>query len=414
MVCPDAVTPVELATAPPEADIPLPISGTPAPGDFAIATSPNGRWAYVVTTDGVSPSHRSTGGTGTGDHRSGHHRTRPDRAERGDPRRPGHPAGGDPDRRPGHGRHPRHGGHARTGPPCWRPAASTVVPVDVATRQVGAPSTSGPATPSPAWRSTRPAPSSTSWCPTASSRSTPSTPRPGRPSPPDWPCRRCPRPTARGHRRRRHLLRRPARGGPTTAAGCSPSAPPPGPSGRRPSFDRFGIADPAALAVTPDGTSCWWPTRPTTGSTRSRWRPSPPRPPRCGCPADATGGTDHPTDIVIGPGGTTAYIVDGFDTVLPYSRSQTFGGHPGRARGLVDADGPGRRAGAASMTVARRSPSSGRPGRLPVTGRPAPAAPVRGRCSRPAAASSSSRARGMSAARCQSLGMVSGQEMIPQ
>jgi DNA-binding beta-propeller fold protein YncE len=55
VVCPNAVTPVELARDNiPEPDIPLPISGTPAPGDFAIATSPNGHWAYVVTSQPVA------------------------------------------------------------------------------------------------------------------------------------------------------------------------------------------------------------------------------------------------------------------------------------------------------------------------------------------------------------------------
>ena len=56
MVCPNAVTPVELATHTAEAAIPLPITGTPDLGDFAIATSPDGRWAYVVTSDGSFPA----------------------------------------------------------------------------------------------------------------------------------------------------------------------------------------------------------------------------------------------------------------------------------------------------------------------------------------------------------------------
>ncbi len=52
VVCPAAVTPVELDTATPEAAIALPLP-SPAPiGNFAIATSPDGRWAYVVTTFG--------------------------------------------------------------------------------------------------------------------------------------------------------------------------------------------------------------------------------------------------------------------------------------------------------------------------------------------------------------------------
>ncbi len=38
-------------------------------------------------------------------------------------------------------------------------------------------------------------------------------------------------------------------------------------------------------------------------------------------------GTQHPTDIVLGPVGTGAFVVDGFDAVLPYNpTSETFGG----------------------------------------------------------------------------------------
>lgn len=50
VACPDALSPVELATGVAEPPIPLPVAGTPAPGDFAVATSPNGHAAYVVTT----------------------------------------------------------------------------------------------------------------------------------------------------------------------------------------------------------------------------------------------------------------------------------------------------------------------------------------------------------------------------
>ncbi len=50
VACPDALTPVELSTGVAEPPIPLPVAGTPAPGDFAVATSPDGHAAYVVTT----------------------------------------------------------------------------------------------------------------------------------------------------------------------------------------------------------------------------------------------------------------------------------------------------------------------------------------------------------------------------
>ncbi len=52
VVCPAAVTPVELDTATPEAAITLPLPSPAPQGNFAIAASPDGRWAYVVTTFG--------------------------------------------------------------------------------------------------------------------------------------------------------------------------------------------------------------------------------------------------------------------------------------------------------------------------------------------------------------------------
>jgi len=49
VVCATAVTPVELATRTAEAPIALPVQGTPPLGSYAIATSPDGRTAYVAT-----------------------------------------------------------------------------------------------------------------------------------------------------------------------------------------------------------------------------------------------------------------------------------------------------------------------------------------------------------------------------
>jgi hypothetical protein len=40
-------------------------------------------------------------------------------------------------------------------------------------------------------------------------------------------------------------------------------------------------------------------------------------PQRPGSGADS--GTEHPTDIVLGPGRTGAFVVDGFDSVVPYT-----------------------------------------------------------------------------------------------
>lgn len=50
-LCPTTVTPVELSTDTPEPDIPLRINGTPADGDDAIVATPDGGWAFAVTSD---------------------------------------------------------------------------------------------------------------------------------------------------------------------------------------------------------------------------------------------------------------------------------------------------------------------------------------------------------------------------
>jgi DNA-binding beta-propeller fold protein YncE len=110
-------------------------------------------------------------------------------------------------------------------------------------------------------------------------------------------------------------------------------------------FDRFGIADPAAVAVTPDGSMLlvvdsannWL--NPVSVATFSD--PGPPvRLPQL--PGSTTGtGTGHPTDIVLGPGTTGAFVVDGFDAVVPYQPAR---GVFGRAIPVCS--------GASSMTVA--------------------------------------------------------------
>ena len=98
------------------------------------------------------------------------------------------------------------------------------------------------------------------------------------------------------------------------------------------SFDNYGLADPAALAIEPDGSSLlvvdsannWVNPVPVT-----RHFADPPAPVRlptqqAGAPSS---GTQHPTDIVLGPAGTGAFVVDSFNAVLPYDpASQTFGG----------------------------------------------------------------------------------------
>ena len=49
VVCPDALTPIELRSRLAEAPIPLPVDGTPPLGGYAVAVTPDGRRAFVVT-----------------------------------------------------------------------------------------------------------------------------------------------------------------------------------------------------------------------------------------------------------------------------------------------------------------------------------------------------------------------------
>ena len=132
-----------------------------------------------------------------------------------------------------------------------------------------------------------------------------------------------------GHRRRRPPSTWWGRGGPTSAGGSSPSSPPPGATETPTGFDRYGIADPAAVAV--------WPRRLAAAGGRLGQQLGQPAPadhlrrsagPGPAAPASAgvASGTGHPTDIVFGPGRTGAFVVDGFDAVIPYQpASQTFG-----------------------------------------------------------------------------------------
>ena len=269
--------------------------GTPALGNFAIATSPDGRWAYVVTSDGVSSLVGLGRAATTGRPRpppAGHQRRPPpsgvERAERGDPHRPGHPAG----------RSPRSRSPGRAAPtPSWcmpggrtvlAASGSTIVPVDAATRQVGTPLDLG-----------------------AGTHHLRDGPRPQE--------HHALRPGGRGSVPGRHRQRHRRRAIPTglsvssvysphgivvTADGATvyvvgqggtdfggrvlPIVAATGATSAMTGFDQFGISDPAAVAIDPDRIrSCWWPTPPTTGSTRCPWPTSPIRPTRSGCPSGA-------------------------------------------------------------------------------------------------------------------------------
>ncbi len=359
VVCSNAVTPVELGTRTAEAPIPLPISGTPDLGDFAIATSPDGRWAYVVTADGAttgptaSPTTTSaragtvttTAPATTAPATTAPATTAPATTTPAPTTSTPPPAIGAqnvvipidlvtqraerPIDIPGQGA--THaivvlpGGHT-----VLAASGSAVVPVDVDHRQVGRPLdlgaghtiyglaldpvaatvyalVPGGVVPVDTATDTVGAPIATGL--TVSSVYSPhgiavtadgATVYIVGQGPPDFGGRVLPITTS-------------------TAGAGAPA-----------SFDNYGIADPAALAVEPDGSSLL-----VVDSANNWINPvllatftNPPQPVRL--PVQATGepssGTQHPTDIVLDPSGADAFVVEGFDSVLPYDpASQTFG-----------------------------------------------------------------------------------------
>ena len=428
VVCPNAVTPVELATHTAEPAIRLPISGTPDLGNFAITTSPDGRWAYVVTSDGVTTS--PTTGQTTPPAASGASATTASPATTVTTATAATSGGTVPPsgvhvqnvvipidlvtqqaeapiRIPGQG-----GTHAIVVMPGGRTvlaaSGSTIVPVDAVTHQVGSPldlgpghtifgmalDPAGPTLYALVTGGVFPVDTANATAgdliPTRLSVSSVYSPHGI---------------VVTGDGATVYVV---GQGGSDFGGRVLPIVASTGTPQAMTGFDQFGISDPAAVAVNPAGSGCWWPIRPTTGSTRSPCRTSP-IPPRPGStPANADAGTGHPTDIVFGPGGTGAFVVDGFNTVIPYRpASQTFGSADrGVHRRVVD--GGGRR----TLTQGRhRAP----PGRAPLRRRarrprrPVPRrphrggrflGPVGGRCLS-AASRSSSRASGMAAVRFQ-------------
>ena len=319
VVCPGAVTPVELSSRTPEAPIVLPSTGAPSAGGTAIAVAPGGRWAYVV---------RSTGGTG-GAGATGNEVVPVDlvsqRAGRPIPL-PGHgPARAvvvTPDGRTvvaasgsalvrvdpvartvgapldlGPGRTVAGLARAPSGPTVWALVPGAVVPVDTATWTAGAPAATGLQ---------------------VSSLSSPH----GVAVTPDG-----------------ATVVVVGQGGTDYGGRLVPVAAATGAAGPGASFDRFGIAAPAAVAVTPDGARALvvdsadrWvttvPLRPTVGPPATPATPVRLPTARAGQPS-----TGQPSDIVVGPGGPGgggAYVVAGFDAVLPYDPATGAFGSPMR------------------------------------------------------------------------------------
>ena len=297
VVCPTAVTPVELATHTAEAAIHLPISGTPVLGNFAITTSADGRWAYVVTSDGVIPSSpRQPYLRASGHHR--HHRP---------PRRPPAPW---PRRRPPSGvtvqnvvipinlvtqqaerpiRIPGQGGtHAIVVMPGGRTilaaSGSTIVPVDAVTRQVGAPLDLGPGRTIFGMALD---PASTILYALVAGAVVPvntANATAGLAIPTDLSVSSVYSPHGIAVTADGGTVYVVGQGGPTTGAGSCPSPPPPGPPSPRPGSTSSASPTRPPSPSAPTGRCSWWSTRPTTGSIPSPWPPSPTRPPRCDSP----------------------------------------------------------------------------------------------------------------------------------
>jgi hypothetical protein len=337
VVCPNAVTPVELTTDTAEAPIDLPITGTPVLGDFAIATSPNGSAAYVVTSDGVvsTPSASSTtvppATTGSATTSSApspspgsgsvHNVVIPiDLATQ---------RAGTPISIPGTG-----GTHAIVvmpdGHTVLAASGTSIVPIDAATRRVGTPLDLG------AGRTVFGMvldPASTTLyvlvpgavIPVDTANATAGALIPTGLSVSSVYSPHGIAVTANGA-----TVYVVGQGGTDFGGRVLPIATATATTGTATGFDRFGIADPAALAITPDDATL------LVADAANNWvnpvplatftdPPDPVRLPQQSATASPTG-TQHPTDIVIGPGQTGAFLVDGFDAVIPYApASATFG-----------------------------------------------------------------------------------------
>ncbi|MDA8367111.1 MAG: hypothetical protein M0Z62_09170 [Actinomycetota bacterium] len=310
VVCAGAVTPVELATSTPEAAISLHLPGTPALGDYAIAVGPGGRMAYVDTSPLVNGTPR-------------------DEVVPVDlvTQRAGTPIG-----LPGTG-----GTHAIVvspdGTTVWAASGGSIVPVDVGTGHVGTPvrvpsaGTVSALVFDPSG-STLYVLGNASVVPVsvASHSAGPAIATSLTVSSTDSPHGMTLDPAGRqlvvvgqgGSNFGGRILTVPLPSGPATAPA---------------SFDVFGsVASPSAVAVTPDGKLALvadgpnnWVVPVKMGTTLT---PDPPL--RMPVQSGAGGGlsTQHPTDLVLDPGGSTAWIVTGFDALLPLNVSSLTYGSP--------------------------------------------------------------------------------------
>jgi hypothetical protein len=340
VVCPDAVTPVELATHTAEAPIPLPVTGQPELGDFAIATSSDGRWAYVVTSDG-SEATPGTGSAAVGPAVSPASTAAPTTASTP-------PSGvrvqnvvipvdlvtqraGRPIDIPGQG-----GTHAIVVLPGNRTvlasSGSTVVAVDVATRRPAPPLDLGPGRTIFGLALDPAAPTvyalvAGGVVPVDTTRDTA-----GVEIPTGLSISSVYSPHGIAISADGATVYVAGQGGANFGGRLLPIATATGTALAPASFDRFGIADPAAVALDPsaasvllaDGANDWV----NTVALADFADPPDPAPlPRLPGTATASG-TQHPTDIVVGPGRVGAFVVAGFHTVLPFDPTSGSFGHP--------------------------------------------------------------------------------------
>lgn len=306
VVCSDAVSPVELDTATAELPIPLPVRGTPPLGDYAIATTSNGQWAYVDTTDAdpgrnvVIPVNLVTQEAET------------------------------PIDIPGQG-----DTHAIVvlpgGQTVVAASGDTLVPVDTATRQVGRPLDLGPGrivfgmALDPVGTTLYVlVPGGIVPVDTADAVAGPIIPTGLAVSSVSSPHGITITPNG-------STLYVVGQGGTDFGGRVLPIATATATLLPATGFDKYGIADPAAVAVSGDGSlllvvdsaNDWINPVPLASFSNP---PAPVHlPPALPGTSTAAG---HPTDIVIGPAGSGAFVVDGFDAVVPYQpASETFG-HP--------------------------------------------------------------------------------------
>ncbi len=311
VVCPTSVTPVQLASRTAEAAIALPVRGTPSLGTFAIGTTPDGRTAYVAT--------QST----TGDGAVQNVLVPIDLASQ----RAGRPVAlpGDDG--------PRAVVVTHDGRTVLVAIGSTIVPVDRATRAVGTPLDLGTGRTIAGMALS---PTSTILYALVPDGVVPvdtATARAGAPVVTGLTVSSVTSPHGVVVGADGATVYVVGQGGSDFGGRLVPIHEPAGTVGPATGFDQFGIADPSAVTLTADGATV------LVADSANNWiLPVPAAdlaavggPVRLPTGRSAlAAGTDHPSDIVTGPGSTGAFVVAGLDTVLPFDPTTGTFGRPVR------------------------------------------------------------------------------------